>query len=134
MTTAQARYIEAQVLSADPIKLVHLLYDGAIEATCAARMCLAQGDIRGRSNQVTRAWAILQELSTSLDREQGGPVATSLAEMYAYLQSRLMTANAEQTDEPLAEVERLLTELADTWKSVPANTLPAAELELELAC
>ena len=37
MTTVYDRYLEAEVLSADPVKLVWLLYRGALDSVRAAR-------------------------------------------------------------------------------------------------
>ena len=59
------RYLETEVFSADPVKLVCMLYRGAIEATVAARRHLKAGEIRERSRQIMRALTILQELSRS---------------------------------------------------------------------
>src|ERR1700689_2627423 len=102
------RYLEAEVLNADPMKLVRLLYRGAIEATGAARRHLASGAIRERSIQIMKAWRILHELTQSLDHQRGGEISPALARLYAYMQTRLIEANARQTDAPLAEVEALL--------------------------
>jgi flagellar protein FliS len=126
-TTRFVQYLEAEVLGADPVKLVNLLYSGAIEAAGAARRYLAKGDIARRSRQINRVWGILFELLQSLDRERGGEIATQLAALYIYMQQRLMEANMRQTDAPLAEVESLLGTLAEAWRSVPAPApAPAA--------
>jgi len=101
-------YLEAEVFGADPVKLIHMLYRGAIEAVGAARRHLAAKQIRERSRQVNKAWSILQELSQSLDLERGGEIACRLGELYDYMQRRLIEANAQQSDAPLAEVESLL--------------------------
>ena len=128
-------YLEAEVLSADPVKLVSLLYRGALEATGAARRHLAKGAIVDRSRQINRAWEIVQELSTSLDHANGGKLSSGLADLYHYIQVRLLEANAQQVDGPLAEVEALLTTLAGAWREIqpkaaavppPADYVPVA--------
>jgi flagellar protein FliS len=129
MNIAFARYMEAEVMGASPVELVHLLYRGAIESVGAARRHLAAGAAAGaiaaRSRQITRAWQILQELSQTLNHEKGGQLSRNLAELYAYMQRRLIEANAEQADAPLAEAEALLTTLADAWKAItPASAPP----------
>jgi len=101
-------YLEAEVFGADPVKLIHMLYRGAVEAVGAAHRHLAAKQIRERSRQVNKAWNILQELSRSLDLERGGEIARRLGELYDYMQRRLIEANAQQSDAPLAEVESLL--------------------------
>src|SRR5438105_14288970 len=111
-----AQYLEAQVMGASPLELINLLYRGAIDAVGSARRYLAAGNIRQRSNQITRAWDILHELSTSLDVSQDSELARNLRDLYGYIQSRLLDANDRQADEPLAEAERLLTTLAGAWR------------------
>lgn len=117
-----ARYLEAEVLGANPLELVNLLYRGAIESVGAARRHLAAnampGAISARSRQITRAWDILQELSGTLDHGPGGELSRNLAELYAYIQLRLLEGNGQQVDAPLAEAEALLTTLADAWKEI----------------
>jgi flagellar secretion chaperone FliS len=112
------QYLEAEVLGADPLKLVSLLYRGASEAVAAARRHLAARQIAQRSQQINRAWAILFELLQSLDRKRGGELVTRLAGLYTYMQQRLIEANLQQTDAPLAEVEQLLATLGEAWQSI----------------
>ena len=51
-------------------------------------------------------------------REAGGAIARNLAALYHYMQSRLLAANMRQEDQPLAEVEVLLTTLAEAWSDI----------------
>jgi flagellar secretion chaperone FliS len=114
-------YLETEVLSADPIRLVQLLYRSATGAVSAARYHLAAGAIRERSQQVTKALSILHELIDSLNREKGGEIATNLAGLYSYMTTRLIEANVQQIDGPLEEVERLLITLGEAWAPVLAT-------------
>ena len=115
-------YLEAEVLTADPIKLVKMLYHGALDATMSARAHLLARDIRARSKSITKAHSILIELSNSLDLSQGEEIGANLARLYEYMQIRLLDANREQRDEPLAEVERLLKTLLEAWENCPSET------------
>jgi flagellar protein FliS len=129
-----ANYLETEVFSADPMKLVCMLYRGAIEATGAARRHLKAGEIRERSRQTMRAMEILRELSRSLDPHYE-EISRPLGELYAYMQTRLIEANAQQLDEPLAEVERLLATLLDGWKAaVPVTHAAAADAYQPVSC
>jgi flagellar protein FliS len=127
-------YLEAEVLNADPMKLVRMLYRGAIEATGAARLHLASGAIRERSRQIMKAWRILNELAQSLDHQRGGDISPALARLYAYMQRRLIEANARQTDAPLAEVESLLGTLSEAWRSVKLSPPPEAQRYEPISC
>jgi flagellar protein FliS len=113
--TVQSNYLKYEVMSADPVKLVRMLYRGAIDAVSLARVHLREGAIRPRSRQINKALQILHELLRSLNREAGGEIGTSLASLYAYMTTRLIGANSAQSDEPLAEVERLLGTLLEAW-------------------
>ena len=125
---ANDRYLEARVLSASPMELVRLLYGAAIQSVREARRHLAQGDIRQRSREISRAMEIAVELSGALDLERGGAVAERLAALYDYIQRRLFEANLEQQDAPLAEVLGLFETLQQAWEAVPQEpaAMPAA--------
>jgi flagellar protein FliS len=123
------RYLETEVLNADPVKLVRMLYRGAIEAVAAARGHLASGAIQERSRQIMRAWMILRELTQSLDHQQGGDISLQLAALYDYMQTRLIKANELQADSPLAEVESLLGTLSEAWQSVKWSPTPELDRE-----
>ena len=126
---AHDAYLESRVLSADPLELVHLLYEAAIAAVREARRYLAEGEIAARSRSITRAFGILQELVAALDHDRGGEISGRLAQLYDYMQRRLLEANFQQTDQPLAEVLGLLATLAEAWQGVKRQTQPAAPPE-----
>ncbi len=113
---------DLNVLSASPIQLVRMLYSGAIASVQTAREHLQNGDIRGRSRQITKACAIIEELTLSLDKVRGGTVALDLTELYVYMHQRLIHANIEQEMAPLVEVQKLLETLLDAWRLVPDET------------
>jgi flagellar protein FliS len=127
--TNHGRYLETEVLSADPVKLVGMLYRAAIEATGAARRHLKAGAIGERSRQIMKAWEIVAELSRSLDHQRGGEISRSLNGLYAYLQRRLLEANMQQADAPLAEVEQLLTTLDEAWATLRIAPTPSGRHE-----
>ncbi len=130
--TTYDRYLESEVLSADPVKLINMLYRGAVESVGAARRHLAAGEIGPRSRQLMKAWDILHELIQSLDHNQAPELSQNLTALYAYLQQRLLDANAEQSDSPLAEVESILSTLAEAWRDVKAAPPAAAPHEVPM--
>jgi len=113
---AYSKYLEGEVLAADPVKLIRLLYDGAIDAVAQARCCVISGDIRGRTAAVNRAMAILTELTQSLDQSVDGKLSGRLAAIYDYSQRRLLEGNFSRTEAPFEEVHRLLTTLLAGWE------------------
>ncbi len=110
-----ARYLENQVLGAEPVELVQMLYGGAIDALRQGRGYLAQGRIAERAATISKAMQIIVELQSSLDMEQGGEIAVGLAQLYIYIQERLIEANGEQKKAPLEEALSLLLILEEGW-------------------
>ncbi len=111
-------YLDASILTAEPIELVRTLYRVAIDAVCDARAHLASGDIRGRSKAVSKALNILHQLSFSIKPEAEPALARNLVELYDYMQRRLLTGNLEQSDAPLREVAGLLANMAEAWERI----------------
>lgn len=120
-------YLESKILSASPVELIGILYGAALDSVREARNCLSAGRIAPRSRAITRAIAILSELGCSLDHAKGGDLSRTLAELYDYMERRLIVANHEQSDMPLAEVLGLLEKLSDAWRevAVPAGDTSA---------
>jgi flagellar protein FliS len=112
--------LDSEILSASPLELVELLYRGAVEAVSGARRGLATGDIPTRSRLISKAGAIVNELALSLDHAKDPELCRNLVELYDYAARRLIEANVRQTDEPLAEVEKLLAGLAEVWRETRA--------------
>jgi flagellar protein FliS len=112
-------YLEDEVLTATPLRLIQLLYRGALDSITSARRYLNLGDIRARSRAISKAVTIVTELSLSLDHAKGGDLSKNLAEVYAYTQTLLIEANVKQSDLPLQEAESLLSTLMEAWQSCP---------------
>ena len=117
--------MDTRVLSADPLELVHILYEHTLAMVGDARRYLAGGNIAARGRSISRALAAIDELNKSLDRQAGGALAANLAALYRYMRIRLLTANIRQEDAPLAEVEKLLRTLGDAWRAIR----PAGQVE-----
>ena len=126
--SAQEAYLENRILSADPLELVRLLYQAALAAVREARQALAAGEIAPRSRAISKACEIVIELNGALDHARGGDISRRLAALYDYILKRLLDANLQQSDAPLAEVLTLLSTLAEGWAQtrVPSEVPDAA--------
>jgi flagellar secretion chaperone FliS len=115
-------YFDDEVLTASPVKLIELLYRGAVDSIATARRYLRVGDIRARSRAISKAMAIVAELARSLDMRGGGELSRNLAELYSYVGKLLIQANTEQREAPLIEAGQLLATLLEGWSaSMPAE-------------
>lgn len=121
MRNHYSAYFDDEILSASPLRLVCLLYGKAVAELRNARQFLASKNVGARVGAISKACDILAELTGSLDLEQGGETARRLQELYAYSISRLMRANLDQADEPIAEVLGLLITLHEGWEQIAAQ-------------
>lgn len=128
-------YFEQQILSADPIELVRLIYQRAISSVRDARAHLRDGRIAERTKDIARAYEALNELLSSLRPEAAPELASRLRELYWYMQQRLLDANMRQQDVPLTEVLGLLMTLAEAWDQIAeggiARELPTGDWKAE---
>ena len=122
-------YMESRILSADPIELVNLLYQACTGAVREARHHLGKGEIGERSRKINKAYEILTELSVSLDHQKGGKISQQLGRLYDYMQGRLLEANMQQADAPLAETLGLLSTISEAWASMPRTGKPEVQPE-----
>jgi flagellar protein FliS len=116
-------YRETQIKTANQIKLIVMLYDGAIRHLNLALEDFGGGHARyDRINgHVVAAQDIVSELMASLDFEQGGEIARGLFAIYSYANRRLLDGNVRKDRAPLEEVKRLLGELRDAWDGISAR-------------
>jgi flagellar protein FliS len=111
-------YYEQKILSSDPIELVRLVYQRAISSVIEAREHLRHKRIAERSAAIMRAYQAIHQLITTLRPEVEPELCTRLQGLYFYMQSRLLDANMQQIDPPLAETLSLLRTLAEAWSGV----------------
>lgn len=111
--------VETSVDQATPHQLVHMLYDGLLQAVGAARQALERGDIKTKCQQIVLAVRIIEEgLILGLNREQGGELAQNLYNLYRYSVLRLTQANARNDVQALDEVTRLIEPVAESWRQI----------------
>jgi flagellar protein FliS len=115
MNASLNKYLNNQITTASPEKLLLMLYDGAIRFTRMARQALADNDQAGRRHFIGKTLAIITEFSNTLDHQIGGEIATNLDSLYHYMMRELTAANLKADDQPLGVVEKLLTDLRATW-------------------
>jgi flagellar secretion chaperone FliS len=128
----QKTYLEAEVLTASPVRLIEILFELGISTIESARECCRNGDILGRGQLVTKGVEILAELTNSLDFEAGGDLAKNYARLYDYCQRRLLEAHTRQSEPMLEEVQSLLRELREAWQAVVTTCTPRCLSEDEL--
>ncbi|EJF32849.1 flagellar export chaperone FliS [Enterobacter sp. Ap-916] len=111
--------LESAVMSASPHQLVVMLFDGALSALVRARLFLEQEQIPQKGEALSKAINIIDNgLKAGLNMDVGGDLPANLANLYDYMVRRLLHANLRNDVEAIAEVERLLANIADAWKQI----------------
>ena len=127
--------IESDVKSADPHRLIMVLFEGAQTAILMARMHMEQKNIPQKGEAISKAIDIITNgLLASLDIKGGGQLAERLAALYEYISHRLLWANLKNDLAALDEARNLLGELQSAWAMVaPSAQNPANEVKKDAA-
>jgi flagellar secretion chaperone FliS len=122
MVTQYARqYEQTQVVTSSGLQLVVLLYDGAIQSIEMAKQDIQTKNIPEKARHLGRALAIIGELNSVLDYEQGGDIARSLRRLYDYMLVELVEANARNNERKLDGPLRCLNTLREGWRELAAQ-------------
>lgn len=131
-------YKEIQIKTANQIRLIVMLYDGAIRHTNLAIDAFQEGHRRYDviNSHVIAAQDILSELMASLDFEKGGVLAKNLFSLYSFMNRRLLEGNLQKDPAPIAEVKKMLGDLREAWdeistrKGLEENTTPSSGVNI----
>ena len=111
-------YLRTQVMSASPVKIIVMLYEGAIKNMKIAKLAIEEKDIVRAHQNLRRAQDIIKELKSSVDLNVEGDVPEHLVRLYEYSNNQLVTANLAKSTEPIDNVIHILSELLDSWKKL----------------
>lgn len=111
--------VETGVASANPHKLIVMLFDGALIALGHAQQHMRARNISDKGRSISKTIDIIENgLRASLNRDAGGEIATNLDALYAYMSNRLVEANLANDLIILEEVKRLLSDLKSAWEAI----------------
>ncbi len=126
------QYETQKVMAASPMELILMLYDGGLRYLAQALDAFERADdierMNGIHENLLRAQDFITELACALDVERGGELAVQLNRIYEFMLYHLAKANSGKQRQPVVEVQKMLTELRDSWKksmeSVPREEQP----------
>jgi flagellar secretion chaperone FliS len=120
-------YRQTEARSRSPLELVVMLYDGGLRFISEAIDADRARHIGRRGQAISKVIAIIGELQSTLNVEDGGQLAADLDKLYSYMQQRLLDVTMKKDATALTEVQKLLTTLRDAWTQIanPAAAGPA---------
>jgi len=123
-SNAASVYRQNSVLTASPEKVVKLLYDGAIRhmETCRSQLSdPGTSHIAATGESISKAFAIVSELRTSLDHQAGGEISGNLDRLYEFTLHQLSKANVERSAEPVERGLHVMRTLKEGWDGIIAS-------------
>jgi len=123
------KYQQAKVTTANPAKLVLMLYDGAMRFMNTAVSALEEKDFKTAHANIVKAENIFLELISSL-KVDAGPIAENLFRLYKFMNFRLVEANSEKNADKVREVIELMKPLRDSWAEMMKKTVKGTKVEM----
>jgi flagellar protein FliS len=114
-------YRKATIDTSGKVRIVSILFDGAINFIKLGRVKMGERNIAGKGLYIGKATAIVSELSSSLNMEEGGEIARNLRRLYDFVLDRLITANMKNDVVALDDAEKVLQVLREGWKGMERN-------------
>jgi len=119
--SAASAYKEAIIENAPPIKVVHLMYEGALRLVATAQSLDPEKQFREYNESLNRAGAIVSELRLALEPEHSPELGVQLDSLYRFVEQQIREAFLERSTEPLNGVETVLQTLLDGWRQVEVD-------------
>jgi flagellar protein FliS len=107
-----------RVEGADPHRLVQLMFEALLDRLALARGHMERGRTGPKGEALSRAIALFEALSASLDLDRGGDIAVNLRALYDYSMRRLLDANLRNDTAALDEVAGLVREVKSAWDAI----------------
>lgn len=109
-----ANYKETQIKTANPEKLLMMLFDGGLKFLKQARDHMEKKEMKEANNKLQRSQAIVVELMNSLDTKQG-EVAENLMLLYDYMLNEMIQANVKKDVEKIDGVIQMMRDMRQTF-------------------
>lgn len=106
-----------EVTEEEKIRIISMLYEGAINFNRTARKKCETGDRNGKTFYISKVSAIVRELSQSLNMD-AGDISTNLRNLYDFIFSRLADADTYDELKAFDDIDKVLCLLRDGWKKM----------------
>lgn len=116
MTNAQDVYRKQGVMTASPMELILMLYDGLKKDLLQTQMAIKNNNMQIAHNKLMNAQDIVTELVNSLDLSY--PISSELFSLYDYMLKSLEEINIKKDLELIPPLLEMVESLRDAWQQV----------------
>ena len=116
--------VEANAATANPHRVVQMLFGGAQDRIARAKGALLRGDRPAKGRDIGTVIDIFSVLQSGLNLPQGGALAANLADLYDYMIRCLLEANNANDAGKLDEVAALVGEIRAGWDGIAIEVNP----------
>ncbi len=117
----QKEALKTRVAGANRYQIIQMLMMGTLEKLVLAKVSIERKDLAAKSENISKASAIINSLRDCLDFEVGGEVVENLYMLYTYMLDTLLDASLENSVEKIDEVAGLIKEIKSGWDAIPVE-------------
>jgi flagellar secretion chaperone FliS len=108
-------YQKGAVNGASPLRLVIMLYEGALRFMEAGKDAMGKGDLERQNQSLQKAQKIVMELMSCLDMEKGGEISKNLLALYTYVLNELIESNVKDDQAGIDRGIKIMSDLRESW-------------------
>lgn len=125
-SSAASTYKTASIHNAPPLKIIHMMYEGALRFIKEAQNLDPVVQHEAYQEKINRADAVVCELRLSLDHAEAPDVSGQLTSLYLFVEDQLRQALVERSIEPLQPAADVLNTLLEGWRQIDADARRAS--------
>lgn len=118
MANPARAYLATQVETTTQGELLIMLYEAAIKFLKRAKAEIDNKDYAKKGVYISKAMAIIHELSESLNKEKGGDITPKLGSLYQFCTSHLIKANIRMNKKMIDDVIKILEGIRSAYAEI----------------
>ena len=122
------RYIEADIKSISPEKMLVLLYEKMANDLLQARLAIAEHNRIRMADRITHSQQIITELRHALDHDIGGEISRNLESLYDFMFVEHLEILVDQDPKHIDNCLTVMAPLLEAWRQIPSGAADEAQV------
>jgi flagellar protein FliS len=118
-----------EIHSASPERLLVIVFEQLVVNLERGRIAMERQDVELRVTSLRRARGLVAELLSTLDFEQGGPLAVELADLYQFLLAELVDIGKRGDLRTMRKLVNIATQLRDGFTGAAQRVVSERKLK-----